>query len=57
VVGPLDCAVDAVATGLALCETDAQVAAIMAKFPTMRARVERDGIARWIASMEPSIGP
>ncbi len=53
VVGPLDCAVDAVATGLALCETDAQVAAIMAKFPTMRARVERDGIARWIASNGP----
>ena len=48
VVGPLDCAVDALGTGLALCETDAEIASVLGKFDGFRARVERDGTARWI---------
>jgi len=50
VVGPLDCAVDALGTALALCESDDEVRAILARFPAYRARVERDGRAAWIGS-------
>ena len=52
VVGPLDCAVDALGTGLALCGDDSEIAAIMAKFPGFRARVERGGRAKWIPAAD-----
>ncbi len=48
VVGPLDCAVDALSTALALSDDDADAAAILAKFPGYTARIERDGKAVWI---------
>jgi len=48
VVGPLDCAVDALSTALALTDNDADAAAILAKFPGYTARIERDGKAAWI---------
>jgi FAD:protein FMN transferase len=48
VVGPLDCAVDALGTALALTRDDSEAAAILARFPGYRARVERDGMAVWL---------
>lgn len=48
VIGPLDCTVDALSTALTLVETDADAARILARFPGCRARIERDGAARWI---------
>gem|GEM_PF-1235294 len=48
VVGPLDCAVDALGTGLALCEDDGEIRTVLARFNGYRARVERDGAAVWI---------
>lgn len=50
VIGPLDCAVDALSTGLALCDTDAEIESILRGFPGYRARVERDGRARWFGT-------
>lgn len=50
VVGPLDAAVDALGTALALCEDDSSAQAILDRFPGCRARLERDGVARWLAS-------
>lgn len=47
VIGPLDCAVDALGTALALTHDDRAAAAILAKFPGYRARVERHGAAAW----------
>ena len=49
VVGPLDCAVDALATALTLCNSDAEAAAILrASFPGFRARIERNEKAHWL---------
>jgi thiamine biosynthesis lipoprotein len=48
VIGPLDCAVDALGTALALTQDDRAAAAILAKFPGYRARVERQGSVAWI---------
>lgn len=48
VIGPLDCTVDALSTALALAETNQEAARILARFPGCRARIERDGVARWI---------
>jgi len=48
VVGPLDCAVDALGTAFALCERDDEIRAVLAKFNGYRAHVERDGAAVWI---------
>jgi hypothetical protein len=47
VIGPLDCAVDALGTALALTHDDRAAAAILAKFPGYRARIERHGAAAW----------
>lgn len=41
VIGPLDAAVDALGTALALTENDAQAAAILARFPEYGARISR----------------
>jgi len=48
VVGPLDAAVDALGTALALTDDDDQARAILRRFPGYRAKIERDGIARWL---------
>jgi thiamine biosynthesis lipoprotein len=56
VVGPLDAAVDALGTALALTSDDREAAAIMAKFPGYRARIERDGSVAWIGAGEASRG-
>lgn len=48
VVGPLDAAVDALGTALALTESDADAHAILRRFPGYRARLERDGVAHWL---------
>jgi thiamine biosynthesis lipoprotein len=52
VVGPLDCAVDALSTALSLCggHADAadEIARILRRFPGYRARVEHAGVARWL---------
>jgi len=50
VVGPLDCAVDALGTALALTADDGEAARILAKFPGYRARIERNGSVAWIGS-------
>ncbi len=50
VVGPLDATVDALGTALALCEDDAAAQALLDRFPGHRARLERAGGARWLAS-------
>jgi thiamine biosynthesis lipoprotein len=41
VIGPLDAAVDALGTALALTQSDAEVDAILARFPEYGARIER----------------
>jgi thiamine biosynthesis lipoprotein len=56
VIGPLDCAVDALGTALALTNDDSEAAAIMAKFHGYRARIERDGMVAWIGDGERSRG-
>ena len=56
VVGPLDAAVDALGTALALTSDDREAAAIMAQFSGYRARIERDGSVAWIGAGEPSRG-
>jgi len=56
VIGPLDAAVDALGTALALTADDREAAAIMAKFPGYRARIERDGMVAWIGDGERSRG-
>jgi thiamine biosynthesis lipoprotein len=48
VIGPLDCAVDALGTALALTHDDRAAAAILAMFPGYRARIERHGAVAWI---------
>ena len=48
VVGPLDCAVDALSTALSLTERDEDAQAILGKFAGYRARIERDGKVRWL---------
>lgn len=48
VVGPLDCAVDALSTALALTATDKDARAILARFTGFRARIERGGTAAWV---------
>ncbi|MEY4119010.1 MAG: hypothetical protein RLZZ116_2338 [Planctomycetota bacterium] len=48
VVGPLDCAVDALSTALSLTERDEDARSILAKFDGYRARIERDGKVRWL---------
>ena len=48
VVGPLDCAVDALSTALALTATDEDARAILARFTGFRARIERGGKAAWV---------
>ena len=52
VVGPLDCAVDALSTALSLCGGHAdgadEIARILRRFPGYRARVEHAGVARWL---------
>ncbi|MEY3025924.1 MAG: Thiamine biosynthesis lipoprotein ApbE precursor [Planctomycetota bacterium] len=48
VVGPRDAAVDALGTALALTATDEEAARVLAAFPGYRARIERNGHARWI---------
>ena len=48
VVGPLDAAVDALGTALALCANDDEVRAVLAHFDGYRARVERNGAAHWV---------
>lgn len=48
VVGPLDCAVDALSTALALTATDEDARAILARFTGFRARIERGGTAAWV---------
>ena len=50
VIGPLDCAVDALGTALALTPDDRTAAAIVAKFPGYRARIERNGSVAWIGA-------
>ncbi|MFM1823714.1 MAG: Thiamine biosynthesis lipoprotein ApbE precursor [Planctomycetota bacterium] len=50
VVGPLDSVVDALGTALALCEDDDAAQAILDRFPGCRARLERDGVARWLSA-------
>ncbi len=50
VVGPLDCAVDALGTALALTADDGEAARILAKFPGYRARIERNGSVAWVGS-------
>lgn len=47
VIGPLDCAVDALGTALALTHDDRAAARILAKFPGYQARFERHGRASW----------
>jgi thiamine biosynthesis lipoprotein len=56
VVGPLDCAVDALGTALALSRDNAEAAAVLARFPGYRARIERDGTVAWIGDGERSRG-
>lgn len=53
VVGPLDAAVDALGTALALTGDDAEARRILAKFPGYRARIERGGSAAWIGNRTP----
>lgn len=48
VVGPLDAAVDALGTALALTHENSEAVRILARFPGYRARIERDGSAEWI---------
>lgn len=50
VIGPLDCAVDALGTALALTTDNREAATILAKFPGYRARIERDGMVAWIGA-------
>jgi thiamine biosynthesis lipoprotein len=53
VVGPLDCAVDALGTALALTHDDLEAARIMEKFAGYRARIERHGAVAWIGDTTP----
>ncbi len=48
VIGPLDCAVDALSTALSLTERDEDARSILAKFAGYRARIERDGKVCWL---------
>lgn len=48
VIGPLDAAVDALGTALALTDDDAQAAAILARFPGYEAILERGGTVHHI---------
>lgn len=48
VVGPLDCAVDALSTALALTTSDADAREVLSRFKGFRARIERVGTARWV---------
>jgi thiamine biosynthesis lipoprotein len=48
VVGPLDCAVDALGTALALTRHNAEATEILARYPGYKARIEREGSVAWL---------
>jgi thiamine biosynthesis lipoprotein len=50
VAGPLDCAVDALGTALALTGDNAEASEILARFPGYKARIEREGSVAWLGS-------